>query len=286
MNKIDEYLKHYQDLEIYHKAYKTSYLRKAFEIAKKEEAELIRKVSETSNKDLYQAIYYYLVWNGYFSANGKFKASSNTSIELKTELGISISCGNGCCRNFAPHFKALMELLNSNSNFVLVGTKYHYSQGVLKSTKKIPRRADIESFKTKRKITDYRYPNHVEVLDITNPQSPRVLDPFNFNIQQITTEKESIFRSKMVDFGIAISLDFDMDTELRNTLLANSEALEKTISKKAFEEMSVESRKRLRQEAIYLCEENTDLLENHKKKMNPIYQYIKKETQSFQKSGY
>lgn len=40
MSKIDEYLNCYKNLEFYHNAYKTSHLRKVFDNAKEEEANL------------------------------------------------------------------------------------------------------------------------------------------------------------------------------------------------------------------------------------------------------
>ena len=225
MNKIDEYLNYYKNLEFYHRAYKTSHLRKEFDRVKEEEANLIDKIAKTSNIELYQAIYYYLAWNGYFSADRKFTATSKTSTELNVDFGIAIACGNGCCRNFALHFKSLIELLDRNTSLVLVGTKYHYKKESMYRARKIKQKADTKSLQTKRKLSDWKYPNHIEVLDITTPQKPQILDPFNFDIQQLSQKNDFLLRRKMIDFGVSVFLDLDMDRGVREKLVENAEKL-------------------------------------------------------------
>lgn len=286
MNKIDEYLNYYKNLEFYHRAYKTSHLRKEFDRVKEEEANLIDKIAKTSNIELYQAIYYYLAWNGYFSADRNFTATSKTSTELNVDFGIAIACGNGCCRNFALHFKSLIELLDRNTSLVLVGTKYHYKKESMYRTRKIKQKADTKSLQTKRKLSDWKYPNHIEVLDITTPQKPQILDPFNFDIQQLSQKNDSLLRRKMIDFGVSVFLDLDMDRGLREEIVENAERLERILSRKVLEEMPIDKRKSLCEEAIDLCESKKDLLEKRQERLNPTYQYIKRETRNFQSKGF
>ena len=67
-NKIDGYLRFYKHMELCHRAYKSSPLRRGHDLVKEQEAQLIKSISNTDDIDVYQAIYHYLVWNEYFSA--------------------------------------------------------------------------------------------------------------------------------------------------------------------------------------------------------------------------
>ncbi len=55
-------------MELCHRAYKSSPLRRGHDLVKEQEAQLIKSISNTDDIDVYQAIYHYLVWNEYFSA--------------------------------------------------------------------------------------------------------------------------------------------------------------------------------------------------------------------------
>ena len=50
--------------------------------------------------------------------------------------------------------------------------------------------------------------------------------------------------------------------------------------------MPMDKRKSLCEEAIDLCESKKDLLEKHQERLNPTYQYIKRETRNFQSKGF
>lgn len=286
MNKIDEYLNCYKDLEFYRQIYETSSLKQQFNLAQDCESKLISEIADRKDKNLYLAIYYYLVWNGYFSADKTFIATSNDSIELKTDLGIGISCGNGCCRNFAPHFKTILSLLDENQDLILVGTKYHYPNNPLPKTRKIKTKVKKSSMKIKREFRDWKFPNHIELLDVSNPENIMLFDPFNLNIQELINKRERISRRKMIDFGIPLFLDFDISDDFRRELLEIARPLERQVSKKILSEMPLEKRMQLRAEAIELCEQKKSLVEAYHRDMNPTYQYIKREARNFQSKGF
>lgn len=285
MRKIDRYLDLYKELEFYHRIYKTTDLEKEALKVREEEASLINRIAKRKDIGLYQAIYHYLAWNGYFSVEGTFIASSLTSTELKSDLGIAIACGNGCCRNFALHFKSIVELLDKNASLILIGTKYSYKQDSLPKNNKIKRKINKENF-IEPKIGDWWLPNHIELLDMTDSSEPKILDPFNMNIQQVLDKKESISRRKMIDFGVGIFLDFDMESDLRDTIIADAAKLERNASAKALRQISRDERLFLQQEAIEMCEENKGLLKDYQEKMNGLYQDIKCKTKIYQLNGF
>lgn len=96
-------------MELCHRAYKSSPLRRGHDLVKEQETQLIKSISNTDDIDVYQAIYHYLVWNEYFSAENKFVGFSTDIIELTSESTIAIASENGCYRNFTCHLKKINE---------------------------------------------------------------------------------------------------------------------------------------------------------------------------------
>lgn len=226
------------------------------------------------------SIYYYLVWNGYFSANHQFVFDNNT-IDLLVEPSISIACGNGVCRNLCAHLKKILEIIDKKESLVLAGTKYSYERRNLKKAPEIERNKRLK--KKEKKSADSNFPNHVEILDM---KQKILYDPSNFSIQKIINQPENPDRKKMIDLGIELTLNYDIEESYAKDLVTHSDYLEKKLSSRRLEELSLEDRYLLRQEGINICKENEDLIESHQRKMQATYQYIKKETIPFKRAGY
>lgn len=280
MTKGETYLDFYKEKLINYKLYKSYPLKEIFDETVQEEAELIKKLSPNPDNKTYMSIYYYLVWNGYFSANHQFVFDNNT-IDLLVEPSISIASGNGVCRNLCAHLKKILEVINKKESLVLAGTKYGYKRKNLKKAPEIER--NIRLKKKDTKSTDSNFPNHVEILDT---KQKILYDPSNFSIQKIINQPENPDRKKMIDLGIELTLNYDIEESYAKDLVTHSDYLEKELSGRRLEKMSLEARYLLRQEGINICKENEDLIESHQRKMQAVYQYIKKETIPFKKAGY
>ena len=179
------------------------------------------------------------------------------------------------------HLKKILEVINKKESLVLVGTKYNYKRRNLIKAPEIER--NIRLKKKDKKSTDDNFPNHVEILDT---KQEILYDPSNFSIQKITNQPENTDRKKMIDLGIELTLNYDIEESYANDLATHSDYLEKKLSGRRLEEMSLEARYLLRQEGINICKENEDLIESHQRKMQAVYQYIKKETIPFKRAGY
>lgn len=287
MEKGEGYFDFYKEKLINYKLYKSHPLKEIFDETVQEEAELIKKISPNSDNKTYMSIYYYLVWNGYFSANHQFVFDNNTT-NLLVEPSISIAAGNGVCRNLCAHLKKILEIINKKESLVLAGTKYSYERKNLKKAPEIERNIreierNIRLKKKDKKSTDHNFPNHVEILDT---KQGILYDPSNFSIQKITNQPENTARKKIIDLGIELILNYDIEELYANDLVTHSDYLEKKLSDRRLEELSLEDRYLLRQEGINICKENEYLIESHQRKMQATYQYIKKETIPFKKAGY
>ena len=280
MTKGETYLDFYKEKLINYKLYKSHSLKEIFDETVQEEAELIKKLSPISDNKVYMSIYYYLVWNGYFSANHQFVFNNNTT-DLLVEPSIAIACGNGVCRNLCAHLKKILEIIDKKESLVLAGTKYSYERKNLKQAPEIERNKRLK--KKEKKSADSNFPNHVEILDM---KQKILYDPSNFSIQKITNQPENSDRKKMIDLGIELTLNYDIEESYAKDLVTYSDYLEKKLSSRRLEELSLEDRYLLRQEGINICKENEDLIESHQRKMQANYQYIKKETIPFKRAGY
>ena len=280
MAKGEAYFDFYKEKLIDYKLYKSHPLKEIFNETVQEEAELIKKISPNPDNKTYMSIYYYLVWNGYFSANHQFVFNNNT-MDLLVEPSISIAAGNGVCRNLCAHLKKILEIINKKESLVLAGTKYSYERRNLKKAPEIERNKRLK--KKEKKSADSNFPNHVEILDM---KQKILYDPSNFSIQKITNQPENPDRKKMIDLGIELTLNYDIEESYANDLVTHSDYLERELSSRRLEELSLEARYLLRQEGINICKENEDLIESHQRKMQATYQYIKKETIPFKRAGY
>ena len=280
MTKGETYLDFYKEKLINYKLYKSYPLKEIFDETVQEEAELIKKLSPNSDNKVYMSIYYYLVWNGYFSANHQFVFNNNTT-DLLVEPSIAIACGNGVCRNLCAHLKKILEIIDKKESLVLAGTKYSYERKNLKKAPEIERNKRLK--KKEKKSADSNFPNHVEILDM---KQKILYDPSNFSIQKITNQPENSDRKKMIDLGIELTLNYDIEESYANDLVTHSDYLERELSSRRLEKLSLEARYLLRQEGINICKENEDLIESHQRKMQATYQYIKKETIPFKRAGY
>ena len=280
MKRGQAYFDFYKEHLTSYKIYKSYPLKEIFDEVVQEEAALIKRLQPNSDNKVYMSIYYYLVWNGYFSANHQFVFDNNTT-DLLVEPSIAIACGNGVCRNLCAHLKKILEIINKKESLVLAGTKYDYERKNLKKAPEIER--NIRLKKKDKKSIDNNFPNHVEILDT---KQGILYDPSNFSIQKITNQPENTDRKKMIDLGIELTLNYDIEESYAKDLVTHSDYLEKKLSDRRLEEMSLEARYLLRQEGINICKENEDLIENYQRKMQPAYQYIKKETIPFKRYGY
>ena len=280
MAKGQEYFDFYKEKLINYKIYKSYPLKEMFDETVQEEAELIKKISPNPDNKTYMSIYYYLVWNGYFSANHQFVFNNNTT-DLLVEPSIAIAAGNGVCRNLCAHLKKILEIIDKKESLVLAGTKYGYERRNLKKAPEIERNKRLK--KKEKKSADNNFPNHVEILDT---KQGILYDPSNFSIQKIINQPENPDRKKMIDLGIELTLNYDIEESYAKDLVTHSDYLEKELSGRRLEKMSLEARYLLRQEGINICKENEDLIESHQRKMQAVYQYIKKETIPFKKAGY
>ena len=280
MAKGQEYFDFYKEKLINYKIYKSYPLKEMFDETVQEEAELIKKISPNPDNKTYMSIYYYLVWNGYFSANHQFVFNNNTT-DLLVEPSIAIAAGNGVCRNLCAHLKKILEIIDKKESLVLAGTKYSYERKNLKKAPEIERNKRLK--KKEKKSADSNFPNHVEILDM---KQGILYDPSNFSIQKIINQPENPDRKKMIDLGIELTLNYDIEESYAKDLVTHSDYLEKKLSSRRLEELSLEDRYLLRQEGINICKENEELIESHQRKMQATYQYIKKETIPFKKAGY
>lgn len=267
-----------------YESYKISYLKLLHDRIIRDEAKLIDDLSPIKEKEMYMAIYYYLLWNGYFSAEKKFTATIYPD-ELKVDKSISIANGNGCCRNITPHFMRILRLLEPESSIALIGTKSGFIPNILKDIPEIKRNIDISCLNiTPRKDESRKdYPDHVELFHY--PTST-ILDPYNFTIQQYKYSNKPSGNKKLISFAAGMILDYEMNDETRKQMYEASSRIEKLFNDYQMIEMSTSQLDDLRYMGVGLCKRHEDLLENYSIKMDKSYQMVKSLTPKYRNKGF
>ena len=174
LDAAEEYkLKNYMDIII-----KNSKRRKAFrrlpisqihDQVMLKEANLLKELVTNNDIETIFSVYHYLLWNGYFSHKNEFTYKTNNKEECY-DLALNIAAGSGCCRNIAVHFTNLINIIQNNNDFVLIGTKYKKAPTMLSKV------SNIKPKKTKENIY---YSTHAESFDNKNNI---LYDPENFGI--------------------------------------------------------------------------------------------------------
>lgn len=283
MDKSSLYYNYYhQYFPKYRRYSEQSYLCDLHNKTIQQEAKLIDKLLPQKSNLMIMAVYYYLLWNGYFSASRTFCANSYPD-ELAVDRSISIACGNGCCRNVSTHFYKILQLLDRSSSFSLIGSRYGYVRQPLEENAAIRRRINPNMFSHYNVSEDSC--NHLEVL---YAPTMTLLDPFNFYIQKIKNNHSNKDDSKSVLLDVAVSamFDFDLSETIRsNVFEKNSDGLD-FFSECEVVPFPLQELRILQAKGIEICRNARNLLEQYTDKMQDDYQNIKKLTFGYKRCGY
>ena len=285
MSKEAEYYNFAKKYVDKYESYKTSQLKELHDEIIREEAKLIDDLSPIKDKNMYMTLYYYLLWNGYFSAGKKFTAMIHPN-ELTVDTSISIANGNGCCRNVTPHFVKILRLLEPGTSMALIGTKTGFIPNVLKDIPEIKRNIDASVFSAEPRRDESRkdYPNHLELFYY--PTST-ILDPYSFIIQKYKHNSKSYnAHQKIISFAAGMIYDYEMSEEKRQEMYNRSARIEGTLKDYEITEMSKTQLDDLRYLGVSLCKRHEDLLEKHSAKMEKSYQKVKSLTPQYRNQGY
>jgi len=246
----------------------------------KEEAKLIEKLTGNGDIDKAFSIYHYLTFNGWLSSNGNFEITAFPE-ELHSQPEMSICFGGGCCRHLAPHFANIMNYLNGDEpkSFQLVGTNYKTWRKKLTPSKEIMCHTDSISFldAESTQVSDYHYPNHVEVYSNLNQS---LYDPLNFNIQRINFSNQNP-DNYIGPIDFAMGMMFDSSTTARQKSTELEDALKKDISNCKRHSLSDSELVDLRNLGIDACLDNMAQIQDFKKKNESAYQYVKKQAAKY-----
>ena len=232
---------------------------------------LIETLADDKDINTYFSIYYYLLWNGYFSVDNDFIWQSKKK-EIDSNLGLNITAGNGCCRNISVHFTNILNALTDN-DFTLIGVRYKNNIKSIKPPKEIKQKVTKEEKIDKPKnIYDV---NHLSVFYTKNKT---IYDPQNFLIQKMNYD--NIGKEYFIGaFDLGLDCICNPYINLEERLNSLSKKLETSklfayVEKKLIEQKELRS---LMKKGIKICQENQETIIKHQQEVKPLYQYIKKE---------
>lgn len=280
--KLDKYLEEFKiyNGELYYKDilitrddktfYNNSKISKKYDEILDNEAELLNKLVDNNDINTYYSVYYYLLWNGFLSADNNF-VYSNKNKEIDSNLGLNIACGNGCCRNISVHYNNLMNKLLNNDRFKLIGTRYKKERPTIE-LEEIRRYSKDMNFNIEPK---HKYSStHAESYDSKNNI---IYDPCRFNIQFINYDNvDEDNYNGLFDLGLesVYGINEDFNERINNLDKRLDKSILFAYAKK--ENMSYKDLMKLLRQGIEICLDNKNILKEHSEKTNETYQYIKK----------
>ena len=187
-----------------------------------EEAKLLKQLVNEDDIEKYFSVYHYLLWNGYFSYNNRFKYKTKMN-EKCYNLALNISSGSGCCRNISVHFTKLINEVMKDNNFILIGTRYK------EKIKQLPESSDIIMKKVKE-VKDTK-PNNIYVsthMESFDNKNNIMYDPLNFRITRMNYDKISD-NNFIGTYDLGIESIFGMDENTTEKLENLEPRLKKSI---------------------------------------------------------
>lgn len=254
------------------KEYQDTTLVKIYDEIINNNAELIKKISTDKHIDRYFAIYYYLLYNGYFSNNNKFTYSVPQTLEIMPFLGMNICEGHGVCRNIAPHFVNIMSKIRPREKLFLIGTYLERRKNKLKRSEFITENIEYKDYIRNNDRNKYR---HLEVMRLEGKKLV-LLDPTNFYIQ-ILIEKEPV-KNKPLDLTCDFifgrdSVNYQKITQEREAAITASREIS-TYQKFHAEKDYLEE---IRDYAINTCLRNQSTIDRYHEENEHLYNYMTKE---------
>lgn len=232
---------------------------------------LIEAIADEKDINTYFSIYYYLLWNGYFSENNNFIWQSKKK-EIEANLGLNVAAGNGCCRNISVHFANILNALTDN-DFTLIGVRYKNNIKGIKPLKEIKQKVT-----KKEKIDKPENIYNANHLSAFYTKNKTIYDPQNFLIQKMNYDK--IGKEYFIGtFDLGLDSIYNPYINLEERLNSLSKKLETSklfayVEKKLIEQKELRT---LMKKGIKLCQENQKIIKKHQQDTKPLYQYIKKE---------
>ena len=281
LDELEEYrLNYYRELikedELVRRQYKKLKINEVYDSLTKDESKLLKTLVKDADIEKYFAVYFCLLWNGYFSYDKTFDYDNGFRSEETTgNLALNIATGKGCCRHISSHFTNLMNEVQKGNNFILIGTK----TGI--NVEKIPTTEEIERKLKKGKITEARQElnykfnsNHVESFDDKNNIC---YDLTKFNITRMNFDNISDDNfTGMYDLGIDNMFGTLKDENKRLKTLEEKVTKSKLLELVKKEYKPEEELRKLRDIGLDICNDNIDLLEEHHNTTNKKYEYIYK----------
>ena len=265
-NKNEIYLNIYEkELKKRKEEYENTKLQFVYQKVISEEADLLKKLVPEQKLDYYFTTYYYLLKKGYLSVNHKFETSIEP-MELSYERGISITNGNGCCRNICLHLKNILKCLNIG-NVIVIGT----AQNGRSQDKTVnPENMSVHS----RTKINTNSPNHMEILDLNDLT---IYDPTQFKIRKLEKIKRN-GQYNLIDSGVRIYMDFTIPPQCIKKINEASDQTEKILSSLLQTRYDKNKLERLKLLGAKICSPQIEQLEHYQEKHQPVYEYIKEET--------
>jgi len=258
--------------------YRKSNLKKDYDFLLTKEAELIKKICEgTTAHHFVFAVYYYLLWNGFFSINRRFEFD-RSKYSILEHSGLGVTTGKGVCLNIAAHFRDIIKHLTNDYYVFAVAVHLKESDYFNASNPEIHRNiADNKSISNSQSSSAHKKPsfNHANVLigdKITGHDY--IFDPTNFIMYNVVDTYENNQPLYRIDATISLDLDISVDQKGYKKVLDTIAKYNKHLARKKYIRYSDEALDKVLKTGILLCQKHIKDILEFRKKYDYLYDRI------------
>ena len=236
------------------------------------EALLIKQLAGDDDRIFtYFSIYYYLLWNGLLSKDGKF--IFNDGIKCPTKLfGSSVIFGRGVCSNIATHFTEILKELKPDVEIFTIGTYVDENDNIkLPSTRYITKSISFSNPNSQNSELEKNGVNHAETFVKSN--GFWILDTTNFRINKLIFDDNDYGR-KFYDMRVPSLFDFEHFSGTPEEVLSKMEKSIRILYKSINHSISLPRLITIRDYGIKRCIINTKLIEYFRKDNIKLYRQL------------
>jgi len=251
------------------KSYKDSYLKLSYDFLLEKEAELIKKICDgkTTIARVF-TVYYYLLWNGYFSNNKCFEFD-HSNCRINEKAGLSIITGKGVCLNISAHFCDILKHITDDYYGFMVGVHAEESDCWNATHSEIERNYAYAGLSNPECLL-----NHANVF-IKNKDKVYILDPTNFLIYKVIKNNENKHHLTRIELRINIDLDFSC-TDVRQLRYTASELkkLNNILATREYKRYTIDNLSMCLDEGVSMCRKHMNDIMEFREKYDYIYKHL------------
>lgn len=256
--------------------YNSLEFKKNYGFLVKKEADLIRNICDGDiNFIKVFSVYYFLIWNGFFSIDNSFQFGSSNKDFFEFEDGASIINGEGVCLNISAHFRDILKYLSSDYEAYLVGVHLKEEDNWNAKHSKINKKIQNNHQKNENNnIENNLLIDHADVL-ITCNNGFYLLDPTNFLIYKLlNNNKGKDNLNNRIELRVNLNSNINANIDRRKKILSKIDEFNDWFSSMECCRVDNNGLSTFLDYGVRSCQKHMDDILEYRKKYDSLYRKL------------